>query len=405
MNQIKAAIIGTGSIAVAHVEGLKQAGDRVRITAAMDTDPTRVTEFCAKHAIPKSYTNLAELLATEKPDIVHICTPPGSHCLLSVKCLEAGAWVLCEKPLCASLAELDRIEAAERRTGKFCSCVFQWRFGSGGQHLKELIDARSLGRPLVGLCNTTWFRDQVYYDLPWRGKWETELGGPTMGHGIHAMDFFLWLLGDWREVRAMMGTLDRKIEVEDVSMALVRFENGALGSIVNSVLSPRQESYVRLDFQKATVELKHLYGYTNTDWLYTVAPGIAEKTLQEWQSIPADQPSSHGAQLNALLDSFARHERPLVSGGESRRTIEFSDVHCTRRPSPGSRSNAVQSSPAIHSMRNYTVAPAGGTLEDNSEFRSISGRFTDDQVVQVRIWQPAGQRRWGKSAACLRQNH
>src|SRR5580700_10897006 len=110
MNQIKVAIVGTGSIAAAHVDGLKQAGDRVRIAAAVDTDPKRVAEFCAKYAIPQSYTDLTALLAAEKPDIVHICTPPGSHCALSVKCLEAGAWVLCEKPLCASLAELDRIE-------------------------------------------------------------------------------------------------------------------------------------------------------------------------------------------------------------------------------------------------------------------------------------------------------
>ena len=73
------------------------------------------------------------------------------------------------------------------------------------------------------------------------------------------MDLFLWLSDDWQEVGAMTGTLDCAIEADDVSMATVRFSNGALGSIVNSALSPRQETYLRLDFQRATVELRSLY--------------------------------------------------------------------------------------------------------------------------------------------------
>jgi predicted dehydrogenase len=323
MNPIKVAIVGTGSIANAHLDGLKSVGDRVRLVAGVDTDAKRVAAFCAEKNIPRSYTDVAAMLAAERPDLVHICTPPGSHCDISVQCLDGGAWVLCEKPLCASLAELDRLAAAEQRTGKYCSCVFQWRFGSAGQHVKKLVEANAMGRPLVGLCNTTWYRGLAYYAVPWRGKWATELGGPTMGHGIHAMDFFLWVMGDWREVRAMMGTLDRKIEVEDVSMALVRFENRAMGSIVNSVLSPREESYVRFDCQEATVEVKHLYGYANENWQFTAIPDVTAEKLNGWKSMPANVPCAHGPQIAALLDSFAKNERPLVSGHEARRTIEF----------------------------------------------------------------------------------
>jgi predicted dehydrogenase len=145
-----------------------------------------------------------------------------------------------------------------------------------------------------------------------------------MGHGIHAMDFFLWLYGDWAEVRAMMGTLDRDIEVEDVSMALVRFKNGAMGSIVNSVLSPREESYLRLDFQKVTVELTHLYRYTNENWRYTTASKADyEDQVARWVTIPEDKLSWHGEQLTSLLDCMARNERPTTSGLGARTTIEF----------------------------------------------------------------------------------
>lgn len=350
---VRTAIIGTGGIAGSHVNAARAVGERVELAAAMDIDPDRVDAFCETHEIPGKYTDLASLLETEEPDLVQICTPPGTHCDLTVMALEAGAWVMCEKPLCASLAEMDRIEDAERRTGNYCSSVFQWRFGSGGQHLKSLIDNGTLGRPLVGTCLTLWYRTPAYYAVPWRGKWETELGGCSMGHGIHAMDFFLWLFGDWREVRAMMGTLDRDIEVEDVSMASVRFANGAMGNITNSVLSPRQESYLRMDFQKATVELNHLYRYENPDWRYSI-PDDAEwaADLETWQTIPQDHTSSHDVQLAEILDCMARNERPSVSGPGVRPTIEFlaSLYKSAITGQPVARGSITPDDPFYHSM-------------------------------------------------------
>jgi predicted dehydrogenase len=243
---------------------------------------------------------------------------------LIVQSLEAGAWVLCEKPLCASLAEMDRIEEAEKRTGNYCASVFQWRFGSGGRHLKRLIEREALGKPLVVNSLTTWYRGPAYYAVPWRGKWATELGGTVMGHGIHTIDFMLWLMGDWSEVRAMIGTLDRPIEVEDVAMASVRFANGAMANITVSALSPREESYLRFDFQKGTVELTHLYSYKNDDWRFSTvkdAPYAGE--LAEWAAIGEDIPSSHTAQLSEFLNALERGERPPVSGPDVRGTIEF----------------------------------------------------------------------------------
>lgn len=324
MQSVRVALIGTGGISGSHVRGLKEQGEAVQLVAAVDIDRARVDKFCQDHGVAKGYTDVDEMLAQEQPRLVHICTPPGLHCELSVKALHAGAWVLCEKPLCGSLAEMDRIEAAEQQTGNYCSSVFQWRFGSGGQHLKRLTATGELGRPLVSLCNTTWYRGQGYYKVPWRGKWKTELGGPTMGHGIHAMDFFLYQMGDWKEVTAAMGTLYHAIEVEDVSMGMVRFESGAMGSIVNSVLSPREETYVRFDFERCTAEVKELYSYKNANWTFT-AVNPAEQKEQEarWRAIPEEVAASHGSQVKQLLHSMAENQRPLVSGPEARRTIEF----------------------------------------------------------------------------------
>lgn len=324
MKTRRIAIVGTGSSVGNHLKALEALQDRVELAAAVDIDETRVKTICAENNIPHAYTNVTEMLAAEQPDIVSIVTPPATHKDISIACLEAGAWVYCEKPLCRSLAEFDEIQAAEARTGRYVSTVFQWRFGSAVKHLRQLIEANAAGKPLVAVCNTLWYRTQAYYDVPWRGKYETEFGGPTMTLGIHLMDLLLHLMGDWQEVRAMVGTLDRAIEVEDVSMTLVRFQNGAMGSIINSALSPRQESYIRLDFQKATFEVTALYHYDNENWRISVPDNSADtEILDLWNALQDDFAGSHHQQLSEILDAMEHNERPPVSGDEARRIIEF----------------------------------------------------------------------------------
>ena len=305
-NRIRAAIIGTGGIAKSHMAAARQEQERVEVIAAADVAPQNLINFCDEHGIPNRYDDPRKMLDEQKPDLVHICTPPGTHFELCVQALRNGAHVICEKPFVASLDELDQLQEVEREVGKTCSVIFQWRFGSGAQHLKRLIDRRELGRLLVGTCSTLWYRTHAYYEVPWRGKWDTELGGVSMGHGIHAMDMFLWLMGEWAEVSAIMSTLDRNIEVEDISMAHVRFTNGALGSIVNSVLSPRQVSYVRFDFQQATVELEHLYSHRNDHWRFSIPENAPHQDdLARWRLTREYRP---GVQVVA---AFGQVPRPL----------------------------------------------------------------------------------------------
>jgi predicted dehydrogenase len=319
----RVAIVGTGGIAEqAHLPALRTLGDRVSVVAALDTDPVRLADFVSRHGIPAARTELAELLECDKPDLVHLCTPPAAHASDAVRCLEAGAWVLIEKPPARSLAEYDRITAAEgASSGPYASVVFQHRFGSAGLRLAELAHAGTLGKPLVAQCVTAWYRGPAYYEVPWRGRWETEGGGPTMGHGIHQMDLMLAVLGEWAEVRAMTGNLDRAVETEDVSAAVVRFASGAIATVLNSVLSPREESYQRFDFANASVEVRHLYGYRNENWTFTPAPDA--DLGDAWHVDGPDIPSSHQAQLPRLVDAWEQGRRPPLSGAEGRATLEL----------------------------------------------------------------------------------
>ncbi|MDQ0778773.1 putative dehydrogenase [Streptomyces aurantiacus] len=325
--RIRAALIGTGAVASgSHLPALAAlaAEGEVEIVAAVDIDADAVKRFRADSGVPHGYTDLDRMLAEQRPDLVSVCTPPTLHREQSVAALRAGAWVWCEKPPVPSLADFDAVEAQEgTEGGPYASIVFQHRFGSGARHVRRLIADRAMGRPLVAHCQTTWYRDAAYYAVPWRGRWETEGGGPAMGHGIHQMDLLLDLLGPWSEVRAMAGRLVHDVQTEDVSTALVRFGNGALATVVNSVLSPDEVSRIRIDCERATVELTHLYGHSNASWRITPAPHTPADDVAAWRDFGADEPSSHLAQLRDLVASMRAGERPRSSGADGRTSLEL----------------------------------------------------------------------------------
>jgi predicted dehydrogenase len=326
--RLRAAVVGTGGIVTgSHLPALRAHADRIELTAAVDVDPVRLAAFRAEAGVlgmeVEGYADFDAMLGAVRPDLVLIGTPPSLHRAQSVAALKAGAWVWCEKPLCLSLAEYDEIAAAEEASGAYASVIFQHRYGSGAVHARELITSGELGAPRVAHCQTTWHRDSAYYAVPWRGRWASEGGGPTMGHGIHQFDLLLHLLGDWVEVRAMAARLVHETESEDVSTALVRFASGALATVVNSVLSPHEVSRIRVDCADATVELTHLYGHCNDDWVYTPAPHVGAGRAEAWRTPAADVPSSHAAQLGVLLDAYQRGVRPPGSGPDARRTLEF----------------------------------------------------------------------------------
>lgn len=328
--KVRIALVGTGGIARLHVrpqgkpDAVQFENDEAEYVAAMDVDEAKARAFAEAYGIPKVYGDVDEMLRTEKPDLVDIATSPASHAELCIKAMEAGAWVLCEKPLCSSLRDLDRIRETEERTGTFTSSVFQFRFGGATRHVKSVIERGIAGRLLVGTCHTTWYRDQRYYDLEWRGTWESELGGPTMGHGIHAMDTFLWTMGPWKEVRAMCATIDREIEVEDTSAATVLFENGAMGSVLNSILCPHQTTFIRYDLEKGSAWTEGaLYKLDREQWRFRMLDDVDEETKRAFTTIEDQTPTTHGSQLKALIADFHAGRRPLVSGDQARQTIEF----------------------------------------------------------------------------------
>lgn len=318
-----AVIVGTGAIAASHARALRALGDRVRLVAAVDVDTDRAAAFAGEWGVPRTAGDLAEVLADTRVDLVHVCTPPVAHVPVAGQALAAGANVVVEKPVALSLAEVDRLLDLEAASTGSVAVVSQHRFGSGVRRLTSIVEDSSLGRPLVATCLTQWYRDDAYFQVPWRGSFALEGGGPTMGHGIHQMDVLLSVLGPWTEVSAMAARGARPTQTEEVSVATVRFANGALASVVNSVVSVRETTVMRFDLEHASVELTHLYGYGDDDFTVTAAPGHEDDVEKAWSREPQGVRSSHQAQFQAVLDALDDGGTPPVALRTSRDTLDL----------------------------------------------------------------------------------
>jgi predicted dehydrogenase len=337
---LKVAIVGCGNISRRHAESYAAAP--TELVGVADIVPDKAVELAGKYG-STPYNSATELLAATSPDLVSVTTPPGSHAALAIEILAAGKSVLLEKPPVLSLAEMDAVAEAEGASAGSVYVVFQHRHGSGGLRAASLLADGALGKPQVAVCETLWFRPVSYFDPEWRGTWVGEGGGPTLGHGIHQIDLLLHLLGPWRTLQATAVRLDRPVEFEDVSMASVIFESGAVATVINSLLSPQELSRIRIDTTDGSLEVNHLYGYSDSDWTFTPAPDaaraaangldpgvrrtdsevVAEGTDPWIESAGDDVPSNHEAQLGRLVDDLLAgrsHDTTLAS---TRPTMEF----------------------------------------------------------------------------------
>jgi predicted dehydrogenase len=284
---LNVAVIG-GGIGRAHIaEGYEALKDRFRVLALCDIDPVRLHAIGAEFAIPRLTADLADVLAMPDIDIVDICTPPQLHLEHCLAALAAGKHVVCEKPLVGSLADADRLIAAQSNAAGVLMPIFQYRFGNGLQKARHIIASGLAGKPYLATVETAWTRDAAYYAVPWRGKYATELGGALLGHAIHAHDLLTYLMGPATAVFARTATRVNAIEVEDTAAASLELASGALASLAVTLGSAREISRLRLCFEHVTFQSA----------LSPYAPGD-----DPWQIIPASKPAADS--IDAALHNW-----------------------------------------------------------------------------------------------------
>jgi predicted dehydrogenase len=325
--QLGIGIIGAGGISHSHALAYRSSMNRdaARVVAIADIDEKTARERADQYGIEHVFTDWRELLAHPAVDAVSVCTPPFLHVEQASTALRAGKHVLCEKPVSPTLAALDEIAAAEREGGAIFAGVFQHRVGQGARQVRALLDSGRFGRLVFGLSETLWQRGEDYYAMWWRGTWEQECGGVTMGHGIHSIDTLLWFLGEPASLIADATTVKLPIQVEDTSLASVRFRNGAVGQIVVTVNA--QDNRSRLEIFGAdlqAVSAGEPYGPTATPFILASTDKAKADAEREFaaQAAPDETRYLHVPLVRDFIDAIRAGRPPLVTVAECRRSME-----------------------------------------------------------------------------------
>jgi predicted dehydrogenase len=318
------AVIG-GGIGRQHIgEGYMAHPDKFRVLALCDLDDGRLASVGDEFAIPRRVKSFDDVLAMPDIDIVDICTPPGLHVPQSLAALAAGKHAICEKPLAGSLADVDRLIAADAAARTRLMPIFQYRWGEGYDKARAIVDAGLAGKPYVATVETHWLRGADYFAVPWRGKWATELGGTLMTHAIHIHDLLCGLMGPVKSVFARLATRVNPIEVEDCVSASLEMENGALVTLSCTLGSPKQISRMRLCFENVTFE-SGTEPYAPGDDPWTIVAAAPEHDAAFAAVLAARQPVKRrfAGQLGAFHTALATGGPLPVTLADARRSLEL----------------------------------------------------------------------------------
>lgn len=317
------AIVGCGFIAKKHTTAIENiAGANLvavcdKVNAAM--------EFYATTYQAATYNELSEMLSNEKIDIVCICTPSGFHANLAVEVAEAGKHIIVEKPIAMTLEDSEKMLAASKEYGVKLAVVHPNRYRPVVRELKQLLDSGKLGTISHANCIVNWNRGQEYYDqAPWRGTKQFD-GGVLMNQAIHNLDLLLWFMGTPTEVFSMEATRLRKIEAEDVSVGVVRFESGALASIqASTTVYPKNfEESITLFGEHGTVKI----GGSNALYFENleVAGMEAQEIIELKEKVKNDPWGTPGHQwiLEDMIHAIQENREPAVTGEDGEMALKM----------------------------------------------------------------------------------
>lgn len=198
MKKINFAIVGCGRIAQRHAEHIANTGI---LKAVCDIDLEKALKLAEKYGAT-AYQYVEDLLTAEGDvDVVSICSPNGLHAEHSIKTLNAGFHVLCEKPLAINVHDCGEMIKAAEKANKRLFAIKQNRFNPPVNAVKIAIDEGKLGKIYSVQLSCFWNRNNDYYYNSWKGSKDLD-GGTLYTQFSHFVDLLYWLVGDVRNVQA-----------------------------------------------------------------------------------------------------------------------------------------------------------------------------------------------------------
>ncbi|MFR8039694.1 MAG: Gfo/Idh/MocA family protein [Anaerovoracaceae bacterium] len=326
---MKYALIGCGRIATNHMKAAMN--NNLEISAVCDIICDKMDELLAKHGLEneksiRKYDDYKKMIEDIKPELVSIATESGNHAEIALYCIDNGINVIIEKPMAMSMSDADEIIRRSEEKGVKVSACHQNRFNIAIQELRKAIEAGRFGKLSHGSIHVRWNRNENYYkQAPWRGTWAQD-GGALMNQCIHGIDLLRWMMGD--EIDEIYGATRQQfhdyLEAEDVGMAVIKFKNGAIGTIegTTNVYPENLEETLYIFGEKGTVKI----GGTSTNnidvWNFADESeddsrnkGLKEQTSNVYGN-------GHTSLFADVIDAIENDRKPYVDAVAGRNALE-----------------------------------------------------------------------------------
>lgn len=293
------------------------------------------TQAFAKQYNTKAYASVEAMLADPEIDIVTIGTPSGAHFDPAMAAIKANKHVVIEKPLEVTTERIDQMIDAAKSKGVTIAAVLNRRFHPGMDAFKKAAMTGRFGKLTSASAYVKWHREQAYYDsAAWRGTWALDGGGALMNQSIHTIDALLYLAGPVKSVQASTACLAHTdIEVEDIAVAIVEFENGALGTIEGSTCTWSKDGHparVQLAGTEGSVFLAD-EAFETWDFMNETDEDAVTRAqfMQGAEAgLGANDPTAinfyqHQRNFEEIVNAIQESREPTTSANEARKSVEL----------------------------------------------------------------------------------
>lgn len=327
---MKYALIGCGRISKNHIKAA--INNKLEIVAVCDIIRENMEQVLSANGLEndssiKRYTDFKEMIKENELELISIATESGIHGEIALYCIEHDINVIIEKPIAMSLKEADEIiRMSNQRNVKVAAC-HQNRFNIAIQEMRNALEQGRFGKISHGSIHVRWNRNRSYYtQAPWRGTWAQD-GGTLMNQCIHGIDLLRWMMGD--EVESVYGVTKQQfhtyLEAEDIGMAVVKFKNGAVGTIegTTNVYPQNLEETLYLFGEKGTVKIggKSTNNIDIWDFSDETDKDKKNKSLKEVTSNVYG--NGHTSLFADMIDSINNNHKPYVDAYAGRRALEM----------------------------------------------------------------------------------
>jgi UDP-N-acetyl-2-amino-2-deoxyglucuronate dehydrogenase len=324
--KVRIAVIGCGRVAQ-HYKKVFDSGvvSNWRFVGFFDIVSER-SEYLAKHFKTKSFDNFELMLESERPDLVLILTPSGLHYQHAKIAFKYNCHVLCEKPIALLPSHGEELKKIAFEKGLMCGTAFQNRLNPAIMALERAIKDDRFGKIITATVRLRWCRYQDYYEDGWHGTWARD-GGVINQQAIHHVDAINWLLGPIESVNATITNRLNDLEAEDTLVALMKFENGALGTIEATTAARPEDFEASLSVvgEKGMVLVGGVALNKIETWKFIESNSEDESISDRFsQEVETGYGVSHGPLLQGVIDSLRAHKTDtLVPADEAINTVKL----------------------------------------------------------------------------------